>query len=79
MFENHTPNLFLCKEQVTQVTSNRNIEEAIWKEISASIDIRHKNDKSNLRVVTFDDFWVLTGQEKGREAVWWWLCKPYRF
>lgn len=43
---------------------------AFKKEISASIDIQHKNYKSNSRVVTFDDFWVLTGQEKGREAIW---------
>lgn len=43
---------------------------AFKKEISASIDIQHKNCKSNSRVVTFDDFWVLTGQEKGREAIW---------
>lgn len=65
MFENHTANLFLF-------TSNRNIEEAMAfkKETSASIDSQHKNDKSNSRVVTFDDFWVLTGQEKGREAIW---------
>lgn len=64
-FENHTPNLFLF-------ASNRNIGEAMAfkKEISASIDIQHKNYKSNSRVVTFDDFWVLTGQEKGREAIW---------